>query len=324
MLSPLTTREAVMSSGIEGTEATLSEVLRFEAGEQAFTGEKAHDIREIINYRAALREAKKQLGNRPFNLNFLLTLHAILLDSVRGRDKSRGRFRKIQNWIGIKDSPIQQASFVPPRPEILPDYLDNWEKYYHEDRPDPLVQLAIIHGQFEILHPFLDGNGRLGRLLIPLFLFEKKMLRQPTFYLSEYLEAHRADYINSLRSISETGTWEAWIRFFLTAVETQSRANSEKVREILDLYERLKTQLIALTHSQFAVPILDCLFEIPVFVGPQLEGKPLMPSKVSIAGILNKLKKNGILKVIQEGSGRRPQMLAFAELVNLCEGREVI
>jgi Fic family protein len=195
LLSPMTTQEAVLSSRIEGTQATLGEVLEFEAGEEPEEESKRLDIQEIINYRRALKAAERELKKRPFNLNLLLSLHSILLNSVRGRNKGKGQFRKIQNWIGLPGAPLKKAQFVPPRPEVLPEFLDNWEKYYHLDRPDPLVQLAIIHGQFEILHPFLDGNGRLGRLFVPIFLFEKQILSRPMFYLSAFLEAHRDEYV---------------------------------------------------------------------------------------------------------------------------------
>lgn len=163
----------------------MGEVLKFEAGEEPKEESKRLDIQEIINYRRALAAAVQELKTRPFNLNLLLKLHSILLDSVRGRSKARGQFRKTQNWIGPPGSKLEDAQFVPPRPEVLPEFMDNWEKYYHLDRPDSLVQLAVIHAQFEILHPFLDGNGRLGRLMVPILLFEKEILTRPMFYLSD-------------------------------------------------------------------------------------------------------------------------------------------
>src|SRR5438874_7352362 len=166
LLSPLTTQEAVLSSRIEGTQATFGEVLKFEAGEQPEQESRRLDIQEILNYRKSLQVAEQELRTRPFTLNLLLELHSVLLDSVRGRDKGQGRLRTIQNWIGSPGSRIEEATYVPPEPERLPALLDNWEKYYHAERPDPLVQLAKIHGQFEIIHPFVDGNGRIGRILI--------------------------------------------------------------------------------------------------------------------------------------------------------------
>src|ERR1700690_494796 len=142
LLSPLPTQEGVLSSRIEGPKASLGDVLKFEAGEQPKQEARRLDIQEIDNYRKALRAAEAELETRPFNLNLLLKLHSILLDSVRGRDKARGQFRTIQNWIGVPDSPMEQAAYIPPAPSALPQLLDNWEKYYHMERPDPLVQLA--------------------------------------------------------------------------------------------------------------------------------------------------------------------------------------
>ena len=324
LLSPLTTQEAVLSSRIEGTQATLGEVLKFEAGEEPKEESKRQDIQEIINYRRALAAAVQELKTRPFNLNLLLRLHSVLLDSVRGRSKARGQFRKTQNWIGPPGSTLEDAQFVPPRPELLPDFLDNWEKYYHLDRPDPLVQLAVIHAQFEILHPFLDGNGRIGRLIVPILLFEKEILTRPMFYLSSYLEMHRSEYIQKLRAIgTASDSWNGWVGFFLDALIHQAHENATKSKQILSLYATLKQKVILLTHSQFGVPLLDRLFERPIFQSSALGGKPHMPSKPMIMNLLAKLKEAGILKVVREGSGRRPQVLALAELVNLCEGRDV-
>ena len=324
LLAPLTTQEAVLSSKIEGTQATLGEVLKFEAGEEPKQEARRQDIHEITNYRRALRVAEKELKTRPFNLNLLLKLHSILLDSVRGRDKGRGHFRTVQNYIGTTGTPMEQAAFIPPEPSRLRELMDNWEKYYHMERPDPLVQLAVIHAQFEIIHPFVDGNGRLGRILIPLYLYEKQLLSQPMFYLSSYLEAHRDAYIEHLRALGEKDdAWNEWIIFFLTALVEQAQENSKKARMIMDLYEGLKVRVLDLTHSQFAVPLLDNLFARPILRSSDLDGQKSMPSKPMIMTLLKKLKEDGILKVIRKGSGRRAQVLALPDLINLCEGRKV-
>lgn len=303
----------------------MGDVLKFEAGEVPSKPERREDIFEIINYRQALKVAEEALQSKPFSLNLLKQLHLVLLNSVRGRDKARGEFRKIQNWIGPPGTPIEQAEFVPPAPEKLLEYMDNWEKYYHMERPDAIVQLAMVHAQFEIIHPFLDGNGRLGRMLIPLFLYEKKILSRPLFYLSAYLEPHRDEYIAKLRSLGQNpNSWNDWILFFLVAVQQQARINAEKARGIIDLYADLKRRVLDITHSQFAVPLLDLMFEKPVFTIPDFNGKPGMPTYPMITNLLNKLKTSDILKVVRRGSGRRAQILALPELINLCEGRRVI
>jgi Fic family protein len=325
LLSPLTTQEAVLSSRIEGTQATLGEVLKFEAGETPEKESRRNDIDEIFNYRRAMRSAEAELKTRPFNLNLLKKLHYILLTGVRGRNKARGEFRTTQNLIGLPGATLETAEFVPPEPQLLPDYLDNWEKYWHMDRPDPLVQLAIIHAQFEVIHPFLDGNGRLGRMVITLFLFEKKLLSQPEFYISGYLEEHTAEYAQRLHAICiDADGWDRWIAFFLAALAEQATANGIKAQAIIQLYEKLKKQVIDATHSQFAVPLLDQMFKQPIFPSNIFDNIPGMPSKTAVLTMLNKLKTEKMLTVVRPGSGRRPQVLALAELINVCEGKKVI
>lgn len=326
LLSPLTTQEAVLSSRIEGTQATLGEVLKYEAGEEPTQESRRQDIQEIMNYRRALREAEEDLKTRPFNLGLLLRLHGTLLNSVRGRNKARGQFRDEQNWIGAPGSPMEEAQFVPPAPgEDFKAALYNWEEYYHMERPDSLVQLAVIHAQFEILHPFLDGNGRLGRILIPLFLYEKNLLSRPTFYLSEHLEKNREAYIEHLRAIGRApNAWNKWISFFLRGLIEQAQVNIDKARQIHTLYDSLKKRVLDLTRSQFAVPLLDLIFQRPIFQSTHLDGHPTMPSRPMIMNMLGRLKSAGILAVIRQGSGPRAQVLALTELVNIAEGKKII
>jgi Fic family protein len=323
LLSPITTQEAVLSSKIEGTQADFEDVLKFEAGEPPDGPSRQEDIHEIINYRQALRLSEKLLQDRPFCLNTILKLHEVLMDSVRGHNKGRGRFRTIQNWIGKPNSPIEEAVFVPPSPLDLQDHLNRWEAYWHAEAPDALVQLALVHAQFEILHPFIDGNGRLGRMIIPLFLFEKKILSRPCFYLSAFFEARRDEYFSRLRDLGQPGSWTRWSAFFLEGVAVQAEANTHKARAIQDLYERLKRQVLELTHSQFAVPLLDFMFERPVFRGSDVTKLEQMPSAPMVANLLGNLRRNGILHTVREGAGRRPNVLALAELINLCEGRKI-
>jgi Fic family protein len=323
LLSPLTTQEAVLSSRMEGTQATLGDVLKFEAGAEVVEEAKRQDIQEIINYRRALQVAEVELTRRPFNLNLLLQLHSVLLDSVRGRNNARGRFRTEQNWIGSPGSSIEEARFIPPSPLSLPENLDNWEKYYHAEERDPLVQLAIVHAQFEIIHPFLDGNGRLGRILVPLFLHEKRLLSRPMFYISSYLEANRAEYIERLRDLGRPKSWDRWIEFFLRSLIEQAKENATTARAIKQLYEKLKTRLIELTHSRYAVPLLDYLFDQPIFQSSQLTRQAQMPSVPTVMQMLRRLRKAGILKTVRKGSGRRAEIFAFVELLNLCEGKKV-
>ena len=322
MLSPLTNREAVLSSRIEGTQATVDEVLEFEAGME-FDIEKVHDIQEVVNYRKTLVLASEWLRDRPITLSLIKQMHAMLMNSVRGADKSPGQFRIEQNWIGSYDSKIENATFVPPSPLQLLDFMERWQAYIAGDDIDTLIQCAVVHAQFELIHPFKDGNGRIGRLLIPLLLFQKKTLKSPMFYVSEYMEANREAYYARLRAISRDRDWTGWVEFFLDAVESQALANTERVRAILDLYESMKARVTQITHSQHALAILDAIFDRPVFQSGDFVEKSQIPQPTALLA-LRKLREAGILKTLREKSGRRPAVMAFAELLNLAEGRKVL
>ena len=283
MLSPLTTQEAVLSSKIEGTQATVDEVLEHEAGLEK-QGEKYKDIQEISNYRRALYQARGYLIAYPIRLGFVRELHKILMDSARGRDKSPGEFRLDQNWIGPKGCLIEQATFVPPSPLVMQDSLHLWESYLDLDDSDFLLQTAVVHAQFELIHPFLDGNGRIGRILIPLFLFQKRALSQPMFYLSEYLEAHRDESYHRL----------------------QSQGNAARVQQIMNLYDEMKSKVQDVTHSQYSVFLLDAIFNKPVFTtsgyAVELESQHNVHSQTTLS-LLRKLKKFNIIKELRSGTG---------------------
>lgn len=316
-LSPLTTQEAVLSSRIEGTEATLEEVLDYEALPKA-NRTKTEDIQEVINYRQALVYAEDYLKTKPISLNLIEGIHHRLLDSVRGRNKARGEFRKVQNWIGRPGLPIEQASYVPPPPEVVMEYLDNFEKYVHYEEKDQLVQLAIVHAQFEIIHPFIDGNGRVGRILIPLFLVEKRLLSAPTFYISAYLEAHRDVYYQKLNDITQNNDWESWVVFFLTAVIDQAKANSEKAKAILGLYDEMKREIAGITKSQYSIQVLDTLFERPVFSTTAFIERSSIP-KASAMRILGELREQKVIEVLREGRGSQPAVMLFSKLMAIVE-----
>lgn len=326
MLSPLTVQEAVLSSRIEGTQATVDEVLAQEAG-LLNEGEKYQDIQEISNYRFALYSAQRQLKDYPIRLGFVRELHRILMDSVRGQDKNPGEFRLEQNWIGRAGCTIEQASFVPPSPLQLNDHLQAWEGYMDSNDIDFLLQTAIVHAQFELLHPFKDGNGRIGRILIPLFLFQKGVLSQPMFYLSEYLENNRDEYYARLKAISSEQDWDGWIAFFLKAVIEQAAQNSSRVVLIRELYDRMKNIIHAHTHSQYTVHLLDAIFCKPIFRTKDLchqLNRDFEIHEKTTSHLLRQLKKADVLMELQTGSGQRAAILCFAELVNLAEGRTVI
>ena len=325
MLSPLTTQEAVLSSRIEGTQATVDEVLEQEAG-LLKDGEKYKDIQEISNYRQALFAAQEHLTSYPIRLSFVRELHRTLMSSVRGKDKSPGEFRKDQNWIGKHGCTIEQATFVPPNPLQLPVFLQDWECYLDSDDVDFLLQTAVVHAQFELLHPFKDGNGRIGRILIPLFLYQKKALSQPMFYLSEYLESHRQDYYQRLKEISAKSDWNGWIAFFLRAVATQATQNSTRVAAIQKLYEDMKYSIQQATHSQYTVHILDAIFSKPIFRSSSLVQqlyREFSIHKKTTSGLLRQMKDAEILRELQPSRGRRAATLYFPKLINLTEGYKV-
>jgi Fic family protein len=326
LLSPLTTQEAVLSSRIEGTQATMGEVLEYEAAGPSDTLDptKREDIEEVLNYRHAMRQATEQMHNLPLCNRLLKAVHATLLSGVRGHDKGRGQFRTIQNYIGPFGRPIEEARFVPIAPELLEAGMARWEAYLHETTHDVLVQLAVVHAEFESLHPFLDGNGRIGRMLIPLYLYDRKLLQSPMFYLSEYLEANRQEYCDRLLAVSRDGDWTGWSIFFLRAIQHQATQNETKARRILALYQQKKDWIVDKTKSPQAIRALDFLFCTPVFKSSDF----IEHSRINDATarrILTLISgEDGLLKTLRESSGRRPAVYAFRELLNIAEGREVL
>jgi len=325
MLSPLTVEEAVLSSRLEGTQATVDEVYEHEAGvvNDSLAESRKLDIQEVVNYRTALRTAQDYLQDHSITLHFIRSIHKILLNSVRGQNKSPGEFRNDQNWIGRKGCSLEEATFVPPSPLNLNDYLETWLHYIESEDIDVLVQAAVMHAQFELLHPFKDGNGRIGRLLIPLFLYQKKSLTQPMFYLSSFLERHRDEYCNALGAISSKQNWNEWIEFFLTAVATQAIENTDRVRQIIVLYNDMKTRIQEATRSQHTLQVLDQIFKKPIFKTSDFisETKIL---KATAMTLLRQLKEANILREITSASGRRAAVLGFPALLNIAEGKKVL
>lgn len=318
LLSPMTTKEAVLSSQIEGTQASLSEVLEFEAGEENTT--KRNDIDEVMNYRRAMIEAENMFKHRPFiHLNMLKALHYILLSGVRGKDKARGEFRTEQNWIGPRGTPMEQATYVPPPPEQLIDLLTNWENYINDDQQETMVQMGFLHAQFELIHPFLDGNGRMGRMLLPLYLYQKKKLRYPVFYLSEYFEKNRDEYYEKLKGISKNGDWQSWIEFFLRAIKEQSTINCNKARNIMALYEQSKKDFREATHSQFTLDLLDALFKNPITNASILQRNSGIEKMVTINYLLNKLAEAGLISISRKGRGSMPTIYRFDSLLKIAD-----
>lgn len=325
LLSPLTTQEAVLSSKIEGTLVTMGEVLEIEAGGDSpkLTQAKREDAEEVLNYRAAMRACIAELQDRPISQHMLRGAHAILLQGVRGSSNSPGSYRTVQNWIGPTGCLVDDASFVPIGPEYIRNGMDDWEAFLNsKSEPDALIQLAILHVEFEAIHPFEDGNGRLGRMLIPLFLFQRGLLASPDFYMSGYMEAHREEYQERLRSVSRDGDWTGWCAFFLRGVRSQAAENEKKARAILALYDKVKAQVVKVTRSQHAIRAVDFIFQSPIFAGPLFTNHSGIP-RPTAGRIIRLLRKEKILLPLVIGRGRRPGIFAFRELINIAEGRDL-
>ena len=325
LTSPLATQEAVYSNRIEGTQTTLTQVLTFQADENHGVDDPArrNDAYEVINYRMALDASTRQLAEIPLSLRLIRNAHRILMSGVRGQDKAPGEYRRIPNsvWIGPPGSTIENADFVPCPVEDLPAAMDAWEKFIHSDEPDPLVQLAIIHAEFESIHPFLDGNGRIGRLIVPLFMVAKGLLGAPYFYISGFLDQHRDEYYDRLLAVSRDDDWTGWSGFFLSAIAEQANVNLLKARSILALYNELKEWVVDKTRSQYGVRALDWIFGKPIFRSSDFVADSGIP-KPTASRILRILRDGDMLEVLSEARGRRPALLMFTRLLLLAEGRE--
>lgn len=323
MLTPLTTQEAVLSSRIEGTQATMGEVLEYEAdAREEFTEERVADIQEVINYRVAMFSAVEMLKELPLCGRVIRDTHRLLLDGVRGQDKAPGEYRRTQNCIGPFGCTLETARFVPVAPEQLEDAMAKWERFMNGPYDDRLVQLAIIHAEFEALHPFHDGNGRIGRMLVPLFLHKLGILGSPTFYISSFFERNRDAYYDKLRAVSSDGDWTDWVAFFLQAITDQGNENRSKAMAILALHEEKLKQVAEMTHSQYATHAVDFLFRVPIFKASDFTKHPGIPIPTA-RRILGVLRDNGLLREVRPASGRRSAVYAFRELLNAAEGDEV-
>ena len=316
-LSPLETKEAVLSSRIEGTVTTVDEVLRYEVDLKPDNAAKENDIVEVLNYRKATRAAKDWLArDLPFNLNLICEIQKEITQGARGKDKHPGEIRKQQVWIGPKGCRLEEAYYVPPEPLAVKGYLNNLLEYMTLSDQEVLIQTAIMHAQFEIIHPFHDGNGRTGRILIPLFLWQKGRISAPMFYISEYFDERRDEYVENLSSISKRNDWEHWILYFLEAISTQSKRNSEKANQVLGLYNGMRSKIADLTKSPHAMNVLDTLFVTPIFRPPDfIKQSGIEPQ--SAHRLIARLKNEKILTTLRKHSGRLPEILVFDELYHL-------
>lgn len=317
LLAPLINEEALLSSRIEGTQATITDVLKYDAGNKKII-EQQNDVQEVINYRNTMEFAGQQLSQRQLSLGLVREMHQMLMDGTRGTEKFPGTFRTKQNYIGHPNATIEEAAFVPPDPIRLQSDLESWERYVSGNDIEILLQCSLVHAQFELLHPFNDGNGRVGRLLIPLFLYQKKKLSKPAFYISGFLEKNRDLYYQALQKISLHDDWDTWIEFFLYAVTQQAKTNSIIVKKILSLYENMKNKIQIATHSQYTINVLDFLFSYPLFQGNKFLKESNIAKKTADK-LLLQLKNAGIVQETEPKRGRTPATLIFNELLNITE-----
>ena len=261
LIRPLLRREAVLSSQIEGTVASLSEVFAYEAGSRRPSDA---DVAEVVNYVVALEHGIHRLGSLPISFRLVNELHERLLTGVRGENKRPGEFRRQKVWIGVPNSPIHEARFIPPPSEYLRDLFHDWEVFVNESTEmPPLIQCALMHYQIEAIHPYSDGNGRIGRLLITLFLCASGVLRLPLLYLSAYFERDRQRYYDELLNVSATGDWGQWLSYFLTGVYQESKDVVERIRRMRMLQEEWKEQLESRRESVNVLRLLERLFARP-------------------------------------------------------------
>lgn len=321
LLAPLLRQEAASSTRIEGTQATLAEVLAFEAEGQLIddsTREKA-DRREAINYTIALRNAIASMEEKdlPLCQRIVKDAHFDLMQGVRGQFKSPGEYRRKQVHIGRSDK-IEDAEFIPCPTEMVDSAMNRWESFIHEGDLDPLTQVALMHAEFEAIHPFLDGNGRIGRLLIPLSMVEKKLLLGPYFYISESLETYREDYVERLRAVSRDTDWDGWCEFFFGMVTIQASHNSGKALRILALYETVKSELARRTRSGFRDNAVDWIFNKPIFRAIDFAKNGGVPADTART-LLKLLIDIGYLTELVPARGRRSALLAFPNLIDIVE-----
>lgn len=290
LIRPYLLREALSSTRIEGTQASLADV--FEA--DALGDTPNADVEEVLNYIDALEWGLGQLESVPLSVRLIKEMHARLLAGVRGRERMPGEFRASQNWVGGGGSTVETARFVPPPPGELAALLSDWERFAHEDPDLPLlVQNALLHYQFETLHPFLDGNGRLGRLLIVFFLVGRGRLTAPLLYLSAYLERDRERYYEVLQTVRQTGDALPWIELFLEAVHTQSADAVERAQRIVELRERYRTAASTLPSNK-AMAVVDLVCETPIVSSRLVEGR-LEVTRPTALKLLRQLEEIGVL-----------------------------
>lgn len=318
LLAPLRGQEALASSRMEGTFSTLEEVLELESEadpDLAASDEYRSEAVETYLYGRALRAAGKSMEDgQPMSKSLIRQMHQLLLSFARGQTKNPGQFKTEQNYIGTRGS--QKVSFVPISPEHLESGMDQLLGFADNDQWPALLRVAISHLEFEALHPFKDGNGRVGRMLVTLLLWQLGCISKPHFYISRYFEEHKAEYIHHMREVSASGAWEDWCVFFLNAVKEQAFQNLQVAESTRDLYEEMKDRFARLLNSAKAVTALDYIFTNPVFRNSRFTKNAGIPQHTA-ARFTRILLEEGLIVPIRESSGRQSAIYSFEPLLNL-------
>lgn len=317
LINPFIRREAVLSSKIEGTLTQIEHLYAYEAGQLDLPGMEPKpsepDIQEVVNYVKAMWFGLERVNQLPVSKRFIKELHKILLQGVRGERKTLGEFRRMQNYINSSICELKDASFVPPPIDQMEETLDQFEEYLHRENDPypPLLRLALIHYQFEAIHPFLDGNGRIGRLLITFLLVQWNLLPQPLLYLSAYFEKHREEYYQHLMAISKRGAWREWITFFLNGVTEQSQDAISRAKDLQDLQANWRERYQRIQQSAKVIHAVDVFFENPFQSITSLK-KHLGVSFTTAGNIVQRLESDGLLK---EMTGKQRNKRYFAEQI---------
>ncbi len=318
LVRPFIRREAVLSSRIEGTRASLEELYTYEAAQLSFLQDPS-DVREVHNYVRAMEYGLERLKTLPISLRLIREIHARLMEDVRGEYLTPGEFRRTQNWIGPPDSSLATAAFVPPPVEDMHLALDQLEKFIHAaSELPPLARVGLIHYQFEAIHPFLDGNGRVGRLLIVFLLCASGLLEQPSLNLSAYFEANRLEYYQRLLSVSRAGDWEGWLHFFLRGIHQQSSDAMTRLARLSKLHSAYQARFRGARSAERLLQLIDWLFGQPILTIRQVEvalGVPFMAAQ----RMVEKLVQAGLLREIT-GQARN-RIYRADEIMQAIEGR---
>ena len=311
-------REAVLSSQIEGTQSSLDDLLAFEIDAPGMI--QPVDVSETINYVRAMKTGLRLLPSLPLSGRLIRTIHQELLTGVRGQERHPGEFRTTQNWIGPAGCTIETATFVPPSPDDMVEAFGDLETFLHDRDLPPLIHAGLSHAQFETIHPFLDGNGRVGRLLITLLLVERGVLTRPLLYLSLFLKRNRAEYYDRLSAIRSGGDWEGWLRFFLTGVVATANDAAKAAAAIGDLREEHLRLVATERFGRYGVPLLDALAGQPLITAAYAVAQ-LGASPTTIGGLLEKATGLGIVEEIT--GQKRNRVYRYSPLLDLFTSDEL-